>query len=97
MQPSKKVSCLIRVDFEGPEAELGPNLLVSKSNELSKSTPKGLSYKPFGADCYSVNYELVKPNDDSGMSSGGGDASYAGIGGIVIGTIVGAIAHMILF
>ena len=93
MQPSKKVSCLIRVDFEGPEAELGPDILVSKSNELSKSTPKGLFYKAFGADCYSVNYELVGTPPDIGS----GDASYAGIGGIVIGTIVGAIAHMILF
>lgn len=76
-----KTSCLIEVEFEGPEAEKGPQVMVDKSNEFGK-----IRLNSYGANCSAVSYKLVVPKEPDGS---------AAIGGTIIGIIIGVVSSLI--
>ena len=78
-----KTSCLIEVEFEGPDAEKGPQIMVDKSNNFGK-----IPLNSYGANCSAVSYKLASsvPKEPDGS---------AAIGGTIVGIIIGVVSSLI--
>lgn len=61
-----KRKCLVEVEFDGPDAEKGPQILVDQSNSMSSAG----GIKMPGINCRALSYKLVEQEKGSESSLG---------------------------